>query len=193
MEVLLKKDILNYIEKTKFYIDKKNSIHIELSRGFPNGSDELITQVMLRSNLVFKEFLGEAKEVYMIVRDIVDESDYYYSSMRTDDIFKILDFSTFKKLKLENTISFEDEETINYTYDLYEKKIEVDEIPLQKILLGIANCDQGRRPKIFQKIFFVEPKRQSVFYMYDDRGCEIYSTDEVFMGELSNLFRDWLD
>jgi len=54
-------------------------------------------------------------------------------------------------------------------------KLKVKDIKAEIILNGIANNEMGLEPFISQDIYFLDPITNNGFYMYDDRGCYVWS------------------
>ncbi|WP_425322216.1 DUF3885 domain-containing protein [Brevibacillus laterosporus] len=40
-------------------------------------------------------------------------------------------------------------------------------------------------------VFLVNINTNCIFYLYDDRGCEIMNTNRTFHQELMNYFKEW--
>lgn len=60
------------------------------------------------------------------------------------------------------------------------------------ILRGIACLEQGRTPCINESIYFVNESKSIEFYMYDDRGCLIYSSVAETLASLYIEYNGWL-
>ena len=68
----------------------------------------------------------------------------------------------------------------------------VQRVDYHNILRGIAHLEQGRTPRINASVYFVNERNNTVFYMYDDRGCLIYSNRPESLKKLYFKHNDWL-
>ena len=50
-------------------------------------------------------------------------------------------------------------------------------IKYHEIFKGIANTEMGFSPTIHQIVYFFQPATRKWFWMYDDRGCLMFSDD----------------
>lgn len=67
-----------------------------------------------------------------------------------------------------------------------------ESLPYEEILAGIANHEQGRVPRIGQSVFFIAPRRDVVFHMYDDRGCIVFSDEPTKLEHLYVKYNAWI-
>ena len=65
----------------------------------------------------------------------------------------------------------------------------VDHAPM---IRGIAAREQGILPRINQRVYCLDMQENAAFYMYDDRGCLIYSGDENLRKALQAKRPDWI-
>jgi hypothetical protein len=47
-------------------------------------------------------------------------------------------------------------------------------------------------PYVTQLIYFIEPKEEIIFYMYDDRGCLIHSNKAEKISHLLLKYNSWI-
>ena len=82
--------------------------------------------------------------------------------------------------ELVETQMLTEHEDGNFTCDTTEArviigKVKVKDILAEKIFNGIANNEMGFEPAISQDIIFLDPISNKGFFMYDDRGCYVWS------------------
>ena len=168
---------------------KFGDVHLrfELGDQHPNGSDERVTQAIDRAKILFDQFFCQDDLVMLIINDWQNFSREFWPTQPRDYLSTlILNFGN--KVIFDETISQEEE--CHFRQRLLETR--VSELDSKKIFEGIANLEQGRSPRINERIYFVNTSRRIVFYMYDDRGCLIYAD---FPSRLTDLYReknDWL-
>ncbi len=71
-------------------------------------------------------------------------------------------------------------------------KVKVKDINAKKILNGIANNEMGFEPSICQDIYFLDPVTDRGFYMYDDRGCYVWSDKAEKIKYLYDKRNEWI-
>ncbi len=71
-------------------------------------------------------------------------------------------------------------------------KIKVMDIEAEKIFNGIANNEMGFEPKICQEIYFLDPITDRGMFMYDDRGCYVWSDKAEKIKYLYDKRNEWI-
>lgn len=71
-------------------------------------------------------------------------------------------------------------------------KVKVKDIQAKNIFNGIANNEMGFEPGICQDIYFLDPTSDRGMYMYDDRGCYVWSTKAEKIRHLYNKWNEWI-
>ena len=71
-------------------------------------------------------------------------------------------------------------------------KVKVKDIQAEKIFNGIANNEMGFEPSICQDIYFLDPITDRGMYMYDDRGCYVWSNKAEKIKYLYEKRNDWI-
>lgn len=107
-------------------------------------------------------------------------------------------FLTFydKKEQVETQMLTEQDDG-SFTCDKVEArviigKLKVKDIPAEIILNGIANNEMGLKPNICQDVYFLDPILDRGFYMYDDRGCYVWSDKAEKIKFLYDKRNDWI-
>jgi hypothetical protein len=62
----------------------------------------------------------------------------------------------------------------------------------KSIFNGIANTEMGFDPTIHQLVYFFQPNTQRWFWMYDDRGCLIFSNEPTDLLYNYRKFESWI-
>ena len=71
-------------------------------------------------------------------------------------------------------------------------KLKSNEINSVEIIRGIANLEMGFQPCTPQDVTFFSPKTTNGFRIYDDRGCDIWSTDRENLRPIYYNLNDWI-
>lgn len=107
----------------------------------------------------------------------------------------INDKSVLKRLNLDEipNIFAEEGEAIpgdhTYRYSVKCKTHEVRHIPLIK---AICNHEVGLKPRIYQRVYFINITTGTIFHIYDDRGCDVISESSSALRPLFDRFNDWI-
>jgi Domain of unknown function (DUF3885) len=157
-----------------------------------------VDQATARGTKIFKEtFSNSDVELWIII--------YEYF----DGLFNSLNDYLINQLPLECLRQFYSEiEDINtqmittdeHGIDSFEKvkarviigRVKVSDIKIENIINGIANNEMGFEPNIAQNIYFFDPTTDRAFYMYDDRGCYVWSDQSDKIRDLYNNLKDWI-
>lgn len=60
------------------------------------------------------------------------------------------------------------------------------------MLRAICNQDMGIKPSISQKIYFINIKKRTIFYLYDDRGCDILAAAAETIQDMYETYNSWI-
>jgi len=71
-------------------------------------------------------------------------------------------------------------------------KVKIKDIQAKKIFNGIANNEMGFEPNICQDIYFLDPVTDKGMYMYDDRGCYVWSNKAEKIKYLYDKRNEWI-
>jgi Domain of unknown function (DUF3885) len=69
----------------------------------------------------------------------------------------------------------DDEEGIYKTYR-FTLKCETSDFKYIPLLKAICNQDLGIKPSIFHRVYFININKNTIFHVYDDRGCDLLAT-----------------
>lgn len=196
-EILLKE--LNYlnsnIDLNNFNSIKKNLkyfLRFELGDSIENGTIERINQSTTRATELFENFFDKDSELFILVYDFnfnkVSFSVSYLDEILNSESIKneqYCDSLTLKSFTNQSKI-----EKVNKKLNIYFTKR--TNINYLKIFTGIANYEMGFNPIIEQSVYFFEPKTKKWFWMYDDRGCLLYSQQISYLNPTLKKFGKWL-
>lgn len=189
-------DLFMYIQENfpNFWSDI--NIRFELGDPFDNGTDERINQVITRVTTLFEDIFEQGDTIHLYIKDWGNNTDLMFGNTTPDYLYLLLGHP-----KLEETIMYEhDEDTdelgntiqVERPYKVKTLCDALSSIPYRDILTGIANYEQGRKPSIGQQVYFINIKKGIVFYMYDDRGCVIFSKTKERLQHMYVNFNNWL-
>ena len=162
----------NTIERgLKFYL------RFELGEPFENGTKERVNQATKRASELFENHFEKDSELYTIIYDFGDDM----FAETPNHIYELLKSENIQTQQFEENLAtryFDDEDNIERIKGkLTICKVEKKGINYQKIFNGIANTEMGFSPTIHQLVYFFQPKTKKWFWMYDDRGCLMFSNE----------------
>ena len=177
----------NTIERgLKFYL------RFELGDPFDNGTKERVNQATKRASELFENHFDKDLELYTIIYDFGDD----IFAETPNHIYELLKSENIQTQQFEENLAtryFDDEDNIERIKGkLTICKVEKNGINYQEIFNGIANTEMGFSPTIHQLVYFFQPKTKKWFWMYDDRGCLMFSneTEDLKLNILS--FDKWI-
>jgi hypothetical protein len=174
-------------------VDGEVHVRYELGEPYENGTDQRILQVNYRACSIIEACFRPEDDILILINDWGDE-DPMFGNPTPNHLYGLLGQVGMSRC---------DERTVEQLQDgeideppVYFKQLLVPsafgETKYKEIIAGIANHEQGRLPSIKQQVFFISTVKDLVFYMYDDRGCIIYSDAPTKLRHLYEKFNDWL-
>lgn len=161
-------------------------LRFELGDLLPNGTKERVAQATKRASTLFQDCFQHSDQLWMLIYDYENEI-WIPSPPYEDYLYQLLD------LPMETeAITIGEDELDQYSFHRKVLKIPLKKIPFEKILEAIANLEMGFEPFVSQRIFFIDPKTRHIFYIYDDRGCLIFSTGTQSIEHLYLDYNKWL-
>ena len=167
-------------------------LRFELGDPFDNGTKERVNQATKRASELFENHFDKDLELYTIIYDFGDD----IFAETPNHIYELLKSENIQTQQFEENLAtryFDDEDNIERIKGkLTICKVEKNGINYQEIFNGIANTEMGFSPTIHQLVYFFQPKTKKWFWMYDDRGCLMFSneTEDLKLNILS--FDKWI-
>jgi hypothetical protein len=170
----------------------KYHLRFELGDPYENGTKKRVNQSTKRATELFENHIGENSEIYLIIYDF------------GDDMFARTPSQIYDLLKSENIKTEQFVENLAIRYFDHEDNIERErgkltickakrnEIKYSEIFNGIANTEMGFTPTIHQLVYFFQPTTKKWFWMYDDRGCLMFSDKTSDLKHNLIKFDNWI-
>lgn len=186
-------------------------IHFELAESlspFKNASDELNPEyfhmVHNQANTIFNELFVPEDEIFLVTnlyqrkgfkREDSNKMKVYHRYVKNNAVRSGLKQTTLPYI-------FEDEEdhlekcTTQFSLNCSKKDVQTS-----LLLKAISHQDfPPAKPRLSNPyglyepdVFFVNSTRNLIFYMYDDRGCEVIASDIEMIRQLYTKYRNWVD
>ncbi|MBD8033005.1 DUF3885 domain-containing protein [Solibacillus merdavium] len=85
--------------------------------------------------------------------------------------------------------TYEMEEILIYRFEIACK---ADEIAVLKLLRAVVNSDLGVKPNIPHRVYILNKRTQTIFHVYDDRGCDVLGSNVETLRPLYEQYNDWI-
>lgn len=165
--------------------DKLENIH---------ESHSYLEEVYKRSVILFESVHSSNDDIYIVV----DVNDFGENKARKK---KLNIFSKYVKekailFKLEHrTIPYvfpEEDEEGTYSTNRFSLKCKVSDFNYIPMLKAICNQDMGIRPSIFYRVYFINVSKNTIFHVYDDRGCDLLANSPDSIQDIYEEYNEWI-
>ena len=182
-------------------------IHFELGKGMYQLNDDgslnmdMFHLVYQQSFLLFHELFSYRDDILLVT------NLYQNASIIQKKRTKIYDrYVKNKELKYQINL-----ENIPYIWEVEEEKTYTTRLSLQcrkadikykQLIKAACNEDFPLQPKLARKshslllypdLFFINLSKNLIFFIYDDRGCEVIAKDKETLIPLYEKYGDWID
>jgi len=166
----------------------------EWKREYCNGNSPYHKGVYHRAVTLFKASHLEDEEIFIVanVNDYGDKKTFehkikvFYSYVKDKNVLYKL------KHKVIPYIFPEDDEEGKYKTHRFILKCKTSDIKYVSLLKAICNQDLGIKPSIIHDVFFINIKRETIFHVYDDRGCDLLSNSTETIRDIYNKYTQWI-
>ncbi|MGG0288318.1 DUF3885 domain-containing protein [Peribacillus butanolivorans] len=145
--------------------------------------------VYKRAINLFKSLHLDDEEIFVVanVNDYGDKKvNIFYPFVRDKDVLYKL------KHKVIPYVFPEDDEEGRYLTHRFMLRCKTSDIRYVPLLKAICNQDMGIRPSIFHDIFFININRETIFHVYDDRGCDLLAKSAETIRDIYNKYNEWI-
>ena len=137
-----------------------------------------------RAITLFQSLHSKTDDMYIVV-DVNDYADGETFKHKLNIFSKyVKEKSDLFKLQ-KNTIPYvfpEDDEDGVYKTHRYTLKCKVSDLKYIPMIKAICNQDMGIKPRIFHMVYFININKNTIFHIYDDRGCDVLATLLIQLG-----------
>ncbi len=183
--------------EVKWWNDKRKMTKVDKANR-EEHIQKRVSQATSRATTIFHETFDNLEtEIWIIIYEYSGGlfnrlSDYLLQQFPTTIVATFYD----NKEQVE-TLKLTEQEDGTFTFDKVEArvilgKVKVKDIQADKIFNGIANNEMGFEPNICQDIYFLDPITDRGMYMYDDRGCIVWSDKAEKIKYLYDKRNEWI-
>ena len=147
-----------------------------------------------RAITLFQSLHSKTDDMYIVV-DVNDFADGETFKHKLNIFSKyVKEKSDLFKLQ-KNTIPYvfpEDDEDGLYKTHRYTLKCKVSNLKYIPMIKAICNQDMGIKPRIFHMVYFINVNKNTIFHIYDDRGCDVLATSPNTIRDMYHTYNDWI-
>lgn len=147
-----------------------------------------------RAITLFQSLHSKTDDMYIVV-DVNDYADGETFKHKLNIFSKyVKEKSDLFKLQ-KNTIPYvfpEDDEDGVYKTHRYTLKCKVSDLKYIPMIKAICNQDMGIKPRIFHMVYFININKNTIFHIYDDRGCDVLATSPNTIRDMYHTYNDWI-
>lgn len=205
--------IKNYLETTftgsqlaPSQFDLKSDYHLrfDLGEGLKNGTKQRVAQSTQRAVHIFEALFKSDDDVWLVVNHCASDElnplfgateGYFEQQIQTDTSPQIWHQDEVVleepfEMTHENGTSEKVEPVLRFQQ--YMLQLKRSDIQYENIFRAIAHLEMGFEPAVEQRIYFINPRNDAVFFMYDDRGCLVFSPHKHVLLPLYQTYNHWL-
>ncbi len=147
-----------------------------------------------RAIALFQSLHSKTDDIYIVV-DVNDYADGETFKHKLNIFSKYVKekYDLFKLQK--NTIPYvfpEDDEDGLYKTHRFTLKCKVSDLKYIPMLKAICNQDMGIKPSIFHRVYFINVNKNTIFHIYDDRGCDVLAIAPDTIRDMYHTYNDWI-
>ncbi|WP_227936030.1 DUF3885 domain-containing protein [Alkalihalobacillus deserti] len=150
--------------------------------------------VYKRAITLFESLHSPNDDIY-IVLDVNDFADGEIFKHKLNIFSKYVKEKSVLSRLQQNTIPYivpEDDEDAMYRTHRFILKCKTSDFKYTPMLKAICNEDMGIKPSIFHNVYFINSNKDTIFQVYDDRGCDLLATSSDTIREIYEKYNDWI-
>lgn len=181
-------------------------IHFSLGEGIYQFKEnrelnlEMFSTVYKQTFKIFDELFDQNDDLILVTNNYkwkkqqqTTKLKVYQPNLRDKNILKKLQSKTYP-------YPFEEDEKENYEMQQFSLQCKVSDINLEGLLKASLNEDfPPVKPRFgcdsvyYPDVFFVNTTKDIIFFVYDDRGCEVIALTAEKLRPLYEKHYDWVD
>ncbi|WP_317965874.1 DUF3885 domain-containing protein [Paenibacillus sp. CCS19] len=166
---------------------QRNYIRFELGLEELRGKDYQ-RECLRRANVIYRSIFEPEDRVIFIHRTSYTRDEREKSIPRLKRFFRTR-LQQMQRRILPYEFDESDDEFYTIEWAVEAKAVEIRQ---SYVLECIANSDFNRKPTSDGRIYLYNQEKNILLHMYDDRGCDVYSSEIETLLPLFHLHRQWI-
>ena len=153
-----------------------------------------IKEVYKRAITLFKTLHLPNDDMYLVV-DVNDFADSETFKRKVNIFSKYVKEKSVLLQLQQKTIPYilpEDNEDGTYRTHRFTLKCKTSDLQFVPMLKAICNQDIGISPRISHRAYFINRRNNTIFHIYDDRGCDLIAASSHAMRDIYEGYSDWI-
>lgn len=198
------------ILKPSLYYQWRKGIHFDLAKDLyqlKNDTDglnpEYFNTVYKQATELFQALFSPEDKLFLVT-NIYQNRDFIRRSKKKIKVYRHYIKDKDARLRLRQQIlpfMFEDDDIENKFTSQFFLECRKEDIRYSFLIKAICNQDfPSLKPRLLNPyglyepdVFFVNITKNVIFYIYDDRGCEVIASDLDTIRPIYERFNDWID
>lgn len=192
--------------KPSLYHQWSIGLHFELGGNlsqFIEGSDdlnmEMFEYVYSQVESIFKDLFSQEDELFLVTN--MYKHKMHTGNQRIKVYHRNLKNKDLKYRIQQETMPYvfdEEDYTKEYYTSRYSLKCRVQNFNARRLIQATCNEDFPLKPKLggdyahYPDVFFINMTKNVIFFVYDDRGCEVIASDKETIRPLYEKYGDWI-
>lgn len=153
-----------------------------------------LTKVYKRAVTLFESIHSPEEDIYIVV-DVDDFGDGGTFQHKLNIFSKYINKKAVLAKLQQHTIPYifpEDDEDKTFRTHRFFLKCKIPDIQYIPMLKAICNQDMGIKPSISYRTYFINTNNDTIFHIYDDRGCDLLANSPDKIRNIYEEYNDWL-
>lgn len=150
--------------------------------------------VYKRAITLFEALHSPNDDIYLVM-DVNDFADGKTSKRKLNIFSKYVKEKAVLSKVQKNTIPYifpEDNLGGKYRTHRLILKCKITDFEYKPMLKAICNQDMGIKPSISHRVYFINRNKNTIFHVYDDRGCDLLATTPETIRDMYEDYVDWI-
>ncbi|MBT2641536.1 DUF3885 domain-containing protein [Bacillus sp. ISL-41] len=167
---------------------------VEFDRDYNDENSPYVQEVYKRAISLFHSLHSNNEEIIIVV-----DADDYEDGKTYKHRGRIISPYLYEKTalyKLQHKglpyVFPEDDEEGKYKTHRFALRCKVSDLRYIPLLKAICNQDLGIQPSVSHRIYFLNVQRQTIFHVYDDRGCDVLAASPEAIKDIYQRYNRWI-
>lgn len=207
-------DLQEYLHKTFPGLILKPSLYLQWKTGVHFGLAEGIYQFKKDDELNLHMFNMAYRQAITLFNALFDDEDELFLATNVYQEkkanHKTKPFNVYKTALKDRKLAyrlimetrpyvFDDEEAEERSTSLYHLKCSKQDLRYVSLIKAACNEDFPLKPKFrrekgmyYPDVFFINVTKNLIYFIYDDRGCEVIAADKETLRPVYEKYSEWL-
>lgn len=155
------------------------AIRFEIGMNLTDDKSLYVCNAVNRAYCIFNELFTKGDNIYVVVNS--------YDKYKDINIIRSLVRNIFDEYKYP----FHSKDG-KWACERYIIKSSVENVDIKRLLEEIVRSEMGGNSRLTSGVYLLNPRNQIIYYLYDDRGLDVVSTNKTTLKDIYDKFNDWI-